>query len=321
MVTHASLNICNTHLLVRNHPKRHILRIRILSQCPIKIRTHIIEMIQESPNTSITEATAWEIRLSICHFPREISILALIPALAASKRNDILGIHHVFLVLHIELADATLVSMCTNCIIRNTESYPNHALRAWSLAHHLHNPSFVRITDGKGFAFWIITIGIGEGGHHLDSLACRFTALESNIDEWTIVHDTCRISHLLTSTISSFTDGDLPFIDIANHIISLGSLRNLTMIFIGIPIVNLTHLALSMLTSRKMTEILEHTIVIGTIWTHHRSIYRCFFSYYKVGTCLSFWDIAQHSYNHYGWSENLIHKYTFINIHLNRMWS
>ncbi|CUQ60735.1 Uncharacterised protein [Segatella copri] len=43
--------------------------------------------------------------------------------------------------------------MCTNCIIRNTESYPNHALRTWSLAHHLHNPSFVRITDGKGLAF------------------------------------------------------------------------------------------------------------------------------------------------------------------------
>ena len=239
-------------------------------------------MVQHRPGTCIAETTTREIRLCIRHLPGEISILALEPALAAGKRYHILGIHHVLLVLHIELADATLVSMCTNCIIRNTESYPNHALRAWSLAHHLHNPSFVRITDGKGFAFWIITIGIGEGGHHLDSLTGSLTTLQGNIDEWTIVHDTCRISHLLTSTISSFTDGDLPFIDIANHIISLGSLRNLTMIFIGIPIVNLTHLALSMLTGRKMTEILEHTIVIGTIWTHHRSINRCFFSYYKV---------------------------------------
>ncbi|CUQ51050.1 Uncharacterised protein [Segatella copri] len=58
MVTHASLNISNTHLLVWNHPERHILRIRILAQSPIKIRTHIIEMIQKSPSTSIAETTS-----------------------------------------------------------------------------------------------------------------------------------------------------------------------------------------------------------------------------------------------------------------------
>ena len=183
MVAHHILYILNAHLLVRNHPERHILRIRILAECPIQIRTHIIEVVQHRPGTCIAETTTREIRLCIRHLPGEISILALEPALAAGKRYHILGIHHVLLVLHVELADAALVGMCTDGIIRNAESYPYSTLGTGTLTHHLHDPSLVRIADGEGLTARVVTVGIGKGGHHLDSLASRLTALESYIDE------------------------------------------------------------------------------------------------------------------------------------------
>ena len=153
MIAHHILYILNAHLLVRNHPERHILRIRILAECPIQIWSHVIEVVEHRPCTGIAETTAREIRLGISHLPREICILALEPALAASKRNHVLGIHHVLLVLHVELADAALVGMSTDCIIRNTEGYPYSTLGTGTFTHHLHDPSLIRIADGEGFTF------------------------------------------------------------------------------------------------------------------------------------------------------------------------
>ena len=153
MVSHASLYILYAHLLVRNHPEWHILSIRILAECPRQITAHILEVVEQSPSTGIAEAATREIRFGISHLPGEVSILAAEPALAAREGYHVLGKHDILLVLHIKLADATLVGMGTDSLIWDALSHPDHALTARSLAHHLHDPSLVRIADGKGLTF------------------------------------------------------------------------------------------------------------------------------------------------------------------------
>ena len=80
------------------------------------------------------------------------------------------------------------------------------------------------------------------------------------------------------------------------------------MINIGIPVKNLAHLALGMLARRIMGEILEHTIVVGTVRAHHRTIYRRFLAHDEIGAGIRLRYTAHHSHSHQGRSKNLIHK-------------
>ena len=213
----------------------------------------------------------------------------LIPALAARKAYHILGIHHVLLVLHVELTDAALVGVGADGIVWYAHSHPDSSLRARSLAHHLHDPSLFRVADGKGLALRVIAIGIGERGHHLDSLTSGLGALEGYVDERTIIHDTSGIHHLLSTAVCGLADGYLPLVDIAYHIIGLGSLWYLAMILIGVPIKNLAHIALGMLSRWIMAEILEHSVVVGTVRTDHRTIGRRFLPTMKLEQASARW--------------------------------
>ena len=283
MIAHASLHILYTHLAVGYYPERHVLCLRILAKRPRQVTAHVLEMIEESPGTRITEATTREIRLGISHLPREVGILAFIPALAACKSHHILGIHHIVLILHVELTDTTLVGMSTDGIIRNTLSHPYYSLTAGSLAHHLHDPSFVGIADSEGLTLRVVTIGISQCSHHLDSLAGSLGTLQGNIDKRSIIENTCRVNHLLATAIGSLANGNLPLIDITYYIIGLWSLWYFAMIFVGIPVEHLAHGSLGMLGSWIMTKVLEHTIIVSTVRTEHRTICRCLLAHNEIG--------------------------------------
>ena len=167
MVAHTHFHIVNAQLPIWYYPQRHILCIGIFSQSPRKITVKtIIEMTEECPNTSIAESTTAKIWLSVCIFPREVCIFPRKPSHLTSIFNHILRIKDILLILHVEFANTTLIGMCTNGIIRNTHGNPYNTFASRSLSHHLHNPCFIRITNGKGFTLAIVAIGFCQCRHY-----------------------------------------------------------------------------------------------------------------------------------------------------------
>ena len=154
MIAHAVLYISHRKLTVRDNPQRHVLCILILTQSPRQIAVKSISIvIEEAPNTCIAETTTREVWECVCILPREVRILTIEPSHLTSVRDYVLRVKHVFLVLHIELADTALVCMSANCIIGYAQSYPNNTFRTSTCTLHLHNPSLVGVADRESLTF------------------------------------------------------------------------------------------------------------------------------------------------------------------------
>lgn len=184
--------------------------------------------------------------------------------------------------------------MRTNRIVWNTQRYPYYSFAARSFTHHLHYPSFVGVTDRKSLAFGAISVSLSKCCHHLDSLTGSLRALQGNIYQRAIIKHTGGIHHLMTSPESGFTDRHLVFIDIAYHVISFRRFRYFAMIFLCVPVINLTHLSLNMFPCRKMAKTDEHSVIIRVISRKHRTVGTCILAYDEVRTCLCINICRQH---------------------------
>ena len=194
MVAHSRHHILHTHLSIGNHPQRHVLRILVLTHCPRQITVHTLHVaIEEGPHAGVTDTTTTEVWESISVLPRKILVFTGKPSHLACILNHVLRVHHVLLVLQWELADTALVRMSTNGIIRYSPSHPYHTLlrlatvRTTSL--HLLNPSLVRVADGKRLTLRVISVSLYKRGHYLDSFTCRFSALQSDVYQRSIVNN------------------------------------------------------------------------------------------------------------------------------------
>ena len=288
MVTHGHLYVLHAQLTTGHHPQGHILSCSVFAKSPRQIFVHAFGIaIEERPNTGITDAASTEIRLCVSHLPVEVSILATEPSFFTGKSNHVFGIHHIVLVFHIELANATLIGMATDGIVGNTLCHPNDALLSFSFALHFHDPCFVRVADGECLTFGAVAVGLSQRCHHLDGFARGPRALQAEIDQRAIVYASIGIDHLLTAAIGGLANGYLKLIDVANDIIGDGSLRNLTNIFMRVPIYDVAHLSLFMCTGSIMRQSYEHAVVVGIVAADDRAIDRCFLSYNKISTSLT----------------------------------
>ena len=283
MVTHAGLQVLHAHLAIGDNPKRHVFRIRVFAQRPGKPRAHILEMIEEGPNTSFTKPAALEIGESISQLPGKVLILAGEPSLLAGELHHVLGIHHVLLVLHVKLTDTALVRMGANSVIGHSQSYPHYFLAAGTLPHHLHNPSLVGVADGKCLAAGAITIGLHQACHHLDGLSRGLGTLQGDINEAAVIYQSRGVYHLWPSAIGGLANGDLVFIDIAYHVVGLLRLGNLAQVLIGVPVPYCAHGSLGMLARGIMAEVTEHAIVVRVVGTHDRPIHRGLLAHDEIG--------------------------------------
>ena len=109
-------------------------------------------MVEECPHTCLAKTAASKIGSSISFAETEISILAAEPSHAARITDAVFREHHIFLVTLVKLADTALVGMCTDRIIGNAYSHPNHTFASRAFAHHLHDPSLVGVANGERFA-------------------------------------------------------------------------------------------------------------------------------------------------------------------------
>ena len=175
--------------------------------------------------------------------------------------------------------------MCADGIVRHSQCHPYHSFAACAAAHHLHDPRLLRVADGEGLSLAVISVGLGESGHHLYRLARCLRALQSNIDERSIVECTRRIHHLLATAKGGLANGHLPFVDVSHHVVGLFRFRYLSVILIRVPVAYVSHRALRVLACREVAEGLKHAVVVGAVGTHHRTIYTGFLSNNVVGTC------------------------------------
>ena len=184
MITHSHLYIVNAQLTEWNTPQRHILSIRIFTQCPREITLKTLhKTIEERPCTGITESATREIRESIYILPVKLLVLTLEPSHSAGIANNILTCQHLSVILT-ENTDTTLVGMSTDSIIRYANSHPHYLLfLAATTALHLHNPRLVGITDSKGLTLTTITVFLNKSCHHTNGLTGSLTSLKSNIDK------------------------------------------------------------------------------------------------------------------------------------------
>ena len=73
--------------------------------------------------------------------------------------------------------------MCSNRIVGDTHCHPVSALTTGTFADQIHDPYLVGIAEGEGLTFRSIAVFVDEVDEALDSFACRFRTLQSDIDE------------------------------------------------------------------------------------------------------------------------------------------
>ena len=270
MVAHVILQILERELLVRHNPERHIGGIGIHTQSPVKILAHVLMVIEERPYTGLAVAAAAEIGLGISHLPVEVLVFTSEPTHLAGVLNHVLRVDDLGIVAG-HNTNAALIGVARNGIVGNADGAP-HDSSILASALHLHDPGLVGVAEREGLSLRAVAIGLGQGCHHLDGLAGRLRALQSKIDERPIIDAAFGIDHLLTTAICSLANGHLIFIDVSDDIVGLFSLRNLSDVFVAVPVHDVAHRAFGMSGGGVVAEANEHAVVIGIVSTHDATI-------------------------------------------------
>ena len=151
--------------------------------------------------------------------------------------------------------DTSLIGVCADCVIGDTDSYPYGALLVGTLADHLEHPHLVLVSDREGFARAIVAIVTYEVGHHTDGLTCGLRALESNIDEAPVVHDPLGVRELLAPTPGTLSDSHLMLVHVPDDIVGDGSLWDEAEGLARVPLVYLQHESLAPSLGRVVDEV------------------------------------------------------------------
>ena len=167
--------------------------------------------------------------------------------------------------------------MATDGLVRNTTSHPHHTLlrllAVGTTALHLQYPSLVGVADGECLTLGIVAILFHQRCHDADGLARCLRALQTDVDERSVVDESRRVYHLLTTAIGGLANSDLPLVDVTHHVVGLSSFGNLAQILVGVPLVYLAHVALLMPGSRIMCQIHKGTIGVGIVGTDDRAVH------------------------------------------------
>ena len=209
---------------------------------PRYIAVHAVGIaVEELPYASVADAPAGEVGSSVGGVIAEVLVaLAVVPAHNACIADDVIRPQHRLLALLFFLGrheggDAALVGVTANHVIRDAHGHPHGAsqlLLSGRLqrrhdrvvdegAHHLHDPRLIGVTNRKRLALRAISVLLHQRCHHIDGLAGCLRALQSDVDERAVVDDASRIDHLLASAKGRLANGHLPFVDVADDVVSL----------------------------------------------------------------------------------------------------
>lgn len=203
------------------------------------------------------------------------------------EREEILGIHHVILILIVNFPDSRLVGVGADGIVGNPDGYPEGTFLA-PLADHLHYPRLILVGNGECLSGACVAVFLHEVGHCTDSLACGLAAFEGDVDERAVVEDGIGggVLKLRGAAPSGLSDHELMLIHVADHVVGLLSLRDLTPVAVVAPVDHASHLAGGIRGARGVEEVAETGVGIIGIRDHHRSVGSGFSSGDEIRACL-----------------------------------
>ena len=153
-----------------------------------------------------------------------------------------------------------------------------------AFADEVHNPSLVGIHNGEGFALAGIAVRIHQFSNHLDSFAGVLGALQSNVNQGTVVNHALALLQLFNTAISGLADGQLPLIHVADHGIGVAHLRNLSKQLARVPFDHIHHGTFWIVLSWTIVEFAVQAVRIGSIGQETGAIFTGTLRHDEVGT-------------------------------------
>ena len=119
--------------------------------------------------------------------------------------------------------------------------------------------------------------------HHLDGLAGGFGALQRDVDQVAVVHDTRGVEQLVKTSEGGLPDGQLVFVHIADHRIGMFRLLDLSEFLAGVPFVNIHHGAFGIVGGGTVVEFAVEHVRVGGVANHRGTVFAGSFGDEKVG--------------------------------------
>ena len=168
--------------------------------------------------------------------------------------------------------------------VRHAAGHPHGAFFLFSLADEFHDPYFVRVGDGKRLALRIVAVFLHQGRHDLDGFPGRGCALQGDVDQAPVVQDAVGAAEFRTAAEGRFGDGDLFFVHVADDVVRLPYLRDLSQqVPGGIPFIDIEHRPRAVFGGRVVVQLAEHLVRIGRIGQHRAAIFGSAFGNQQVG--------------------------------------
>ena len=214
LVTHTLFDILHRHFALRHEPKRHVLALVLtfgvaesLARSIVKIPVHTgDEMVKERPYARLAYIEPAEIEGVEGGLVREIFVRTGEITFRSRGGNEVFVVHPIaaadtvqfLLQLFLLLGqfgfslrdggDACLVSVRRDGIVRDAYSHPVSAFLPFALTDQIHDPHFVRVTDGERLSFGGITVFVDQRDHTLNRLAGGLGTFEGDVDQRAIVN-------------------------------------------------------------------------------------------------------------------------------------
>ena len=287
MVTHHLLHVAHADLAVGLHVERHHVLIGpalAIDEGQVGIHT-LVEAVEVTPHAGVAATQRAGIKLLINGCEGEVGILTAVEAFLLGKRDDVLAVHDVLLVLHVKLPDAGVVGVSGNAVIGDAHGYPNGTEFVRSLADHVHNPNLVGVTNREGLTLAGIAVLGHQFGHHLDGLTGGLGALQGDVDEAAIVDDglAIEVPEFLTAAPSALGDGHLVLVHVAHDGIGVGYLGDGTHALAAVPVDDFAHSACGMVGSGQVLQVTEEGVAVGGIGDDGRAVGTGVLAHQQVG--------------------------------------
>ena len=182
--------------------------------------------------------------------------------------------------------DTCLIGMRADRVIRDTDSDPYGTLFLGTFTNHFENPDLVLISDCKGFPRAIIAVVPDKVRHRADCLTSTLRALQSDINETSVVHDALGVRELLASTPRTLGDGYLVFVHVPDDVVGDGGLGDEAQRLACIPLMHLEHKPLTPRLGWVMDKIAIERVRVSRIANHHRAICRSLLTHDEIGASL-----------------------------------
>ncbi len=187
---------------------------------------------------------------------------------------NVVGIHIVFLVVEVDLADAAHVGRNGDMVIGDSHGSPDATLLAGTLALHLEDPHLFRVGDGEALPGVAVAILLDELSHQGDGLASCGAAFEHDSLQLLNHKHSVFIHHCVEAGVGGLADSKLLLVEAGigrvEEAVGVACLRNLTRLLHAVEATGIFGVHSSAVDAHHRVS----RIILGSHRLHPRAIFR-----------------------------------------------